>query len=289
LLGETLLREFRRLTAFSQFLVLALCGQLPVCATLNAQQSHQLSPTEVVAQMLHAEGAAWTNRHHFLYKNAERSDRTNGHLWHEVVVETSDGPMQRLIDEDGKPLSAAQKEAEDQRIAYFADHREAFRRATQRRREDEARMPELLREIPNIFLFRTVGVEGDSMLIAFQPNPSFHEQSYQDRVVHAMSGTLLIHTKDMRLCELNARFDHKVTFGFGIVGMLSDKSQFSFKREEVFPGQWTTTEVHVHLDGTILFLKSISQDVDSSRSGFTPVPQNLTAAEAAALASSTSF
>ena len=91
------------------------------------------------------------------------------------------------------------------------------------------------------------------MRIAFQPNPSFHEQSYQDRVVHAMSGTLLIHTKDMRLCELNAHFDHRVTFGFGILGLLSDKSHLSFKREEVFPGQWTTTEIHVHLDGTILF------------------------------------
>ena len=70
-LGGKLLREFRHLTAFSQFLVLVLFGQLPVCATLNAQESHQLSPTEVVVQMLQAEGAAWTNRHRFLYKNAE--------------------------------------------------------------------------------------------------------------------------------------------------------------------------------------------------------------------------
>jgi hypothetical protein len=27
--------------------------------------------------------------------------------------------------------------------------------------------------------------------VAFQPNPSFHEESYQDRVVHAMAVDLL--------------------------------------------------------------------------------------------------
>jgi hypothetical protein len=239
--------------------------------------------------MVQAETAAWRNRQHFLYRNKERSNRTNGRLWDELVVETSDGSMLRLFSEDGKPLSDSRKESEDKRIAYLANHPSEFRRKTQRRKDDEARMPDLLREIPIIFLFNIVGSEGDYIRIAFQPNPSFKEESYQDRVVHAMSGVLLIHTTDMRLCELDAHLEHRVGFGFGILGELSDKTYLSLGREEVSPGQWTTTKIRIHLDGSILLLKSFFRDVDSSRYGFKLVAHNLNVAEAAAIVRSNVF
>jgi hypothetical protein len=239
--------------------------------------------------MVLAETAAWRNRQHFLYKNQERSNRTNGRLWEELVIETPDGSLQRLISEDGKPLSSSRQGEEDKRIANLGSHPSDFRRARQRRQQDEARMPELLREVPNLFVFRTISSEGAYTRIAFQPNPSFREKSYQDRVVHAMSGMLLIHTTDMRLCELDAQLQHRVEFGYGILGALSDKTHFFLARAEVSPAQWTTTKIRVHLDGSILLLKSISRDVDASRYGFQGVAQDLTVAQAAAIIRSNTF
>ena len=263
--------------------------QVILCARLSAQAGQPASATQIVNQMVQTESAAWRSRQHFLYRNEERSNRTNGRLWDELVIETSDGSMQRLISEDGKPLSANQKNAEDQRITYLANHPGEFRRKTQRRKDDEARMPELLREIPNIFLFRAIGSEDNYVRIAFQPNPSFHEENYQDRVVHAMAGVLIIHTTDMRLCELDAHLDHKVEFGFGILGVLCDKTYLSIAREEVSNGQWTTTKIRVHLDGSILLLKRISRDVDASRYGFKLAAHDLNVAEAAAIVRSNTF
>ena len=257
--------------------------------SLPAQLRHPLPAIQLVNQMVQAETAAMRNRQHFLYRKEERSNRTKGHLWDELVVETSDGPMQRLISEDGKPLSNSQKKAEDKRIAYLANHPAEFRRETQKRKEDDARMPDLLRELPRIFLFKTVGSEGDYTRIAFQPNPLFQEESYQDRVVHAMSGVLLIHMTDMRLCELDAHFEHKVEFGYGLLGTVSDESHFSITRKEVSPGQWKTITIRVHIDGSILLLKSISRDVDSSQYGFKLVAPDLTVAEAAAIVRSNTF
>ena len=150
-------------------------------------------------------------------------------------------------------------------------------------------MPELLKDIPRMFLFQTVSSEGSYARIAFRPNTSFHEETYQDRVAHAMAGMLIIHTTDMRLCELDAHLEHKVEFGFGILGMLSDKTYIFLVRENVSTGQWTTTKLRVHLDGRILFLKSISQDLDSSRYDFKPVAYDLKVAEAAAILRSNTF
>lgn len=104
-----------------------------------------------------------------------------------------------------------------------------------------------------------------------------------------MVGMLIIHKTDMRLCELDAHLEHKVEFGFGLLGLLSDKTYLSLARDEVSTGQWTTTKLRVHLDGSILLLKSISRDVDSSRYDFKPVAHDLNVAAAAAIVSSNSF
>ena len=284
--GEVILHSRARFIRRAVFFL--LLGQPVMCRSLPPV-GQPIPTTDTVNQMVMAETIAWRARQHFLYKNHERSTRTNGRLWEELVVETADGSLTRLISEDGKPLSGSRQSEEDKRIAYMTSHPSDFRRVMQRRQQDEARMPELLREVPNIFLFRTINSEGAYTRVAFQPNPSFHESSYQDHVVHAMSGVMLIHAPDMRLCELDARLEHRVEFGYGILGELSDKTHFFLEREEVSPAQWTTTKIRVHVDGSILLLKSISRDVDASRYGFQAVAHGLTVAEAAAIIRSNTF
>jgi hypothetical protein len=197
--------------------------------------------------------------------------------------------MHRLLTVDGKPLSAGEAKAEDNRITYLANHPADFRREAQARRDDELRLSNLLKEVPRLFVLKLAGSDGDCTRVAFAPNPQFQEASYQDRVVHAMSGVLLIHTTNMRLCAIDAHLDHGVEFGFGLLGKVSDQSHFSVARQEVFPGSWKTTKIRVHVDGTLLLMKSVSRDEDSSHYGFKPIPHDLTVAQAAAMVRSTTF
>lgn len=270
-------RYIRRLVVF------LLLEHFLLSPSLPAQVSQPISAIDAVNQMVQAETTAWRSRQYFCYRSREGSNRTNGHIWEELVVETPDGSLSRLISEDGKPLSNSRQREEDQRIAYLSTHPRDFRRGAQRRQQDEAKMPELLSEVPKAFLFRTISSEGAYTRIAFQPNPSFKERSYQDRVVHAMSGVLVIHRPDMRLCELDVHLAYRVEFGYGILGRLTDKTHFYLAREEVSPTQWTTTKIGVHLDGSILLLKSISRDLEAARYDFKPVAHALTVAEAAAI------
>jgi hypothetical protein len=197
--------------------------------------------------------------------------------------------MHRLVSVVGKPLSGAEQAAEDQRITYLVNHPADFRREAQGRKEDEARMVNLLKELPKLFLLQTAGAEGDCTRVTFAPNPLFQEASFQDRVVHAMSGVLLIHATDNRLCGIAAHLDHVVEFGFGLLGKVSDQSQFSIVRQEVSPAEWKTTKIRVHVDGSILLMKSVSRDQNSSHFGFKLIPHDLTLPQAAALVRSTTF
>jgi hypothetical protein len=255
----------------------------------RAQVRPSVSPAQIVNQMVEAETAAQQKRQHFLYKRKERSVRTKGHLWDELVVETTEGRMHRLVAVDGKPLSSGEQSVEDKRITYLVDHPAGFRREAQGRKDDEARMAGLLRELPKLFLLQAAGLDGDCTRIKFAPNPQFQEASFQDRVVHAMSGVLLIHTTDKRLCGIDAHLDHGVEFGFGLLGKVSDQSHFSIARQEVLPGEWKTTKIRVHVDGSILLMKSVSRDEDSSHFGFKLIPHDLTLAQAATLVRSPTF
>jgi hypothetical protein len=277
-----------RLAKAPAFLCLLLVLSF-VHTSSHAQLRQALSAEQMVNQMLQAENAAREMRQHFLYRREERSLRTKGRLWNEVVVETTDGRMHRLLTVDGKPLSASEAKAEDSRITYLGNHPADFRREAQARRDDELRLSNLLKEVPRLFLLKIDGSDGDCTRVSFTPNPQFQENSYQDRVVHAMSGVLLIHAADMRLCAINAHMDHEVEFGFGLFGKVSDQSHFSVVRQQISPGEWKTTKINVHVDGTLLLMKSVSRDEDSSHYGFKPIPHDLTVAQAAAMVRSNNF
>lgn len=274
----------RRRTA----ILLAVSSYL-AAACLPAQDRSSAPAAEIVNQMLRTEIAAYKSREYFLYRQKARSARTKGHLWEEVVVETPEGQMHRLLAQDGRALSIEEQKAEDDRITSLVNHPDQFRREAQARKDDDARLGTLLQELPKVFLFRAEGYDGDCTRIAFQPNPGFQEESFQDRVIHATSGFLFIHLPDMRLCRIDAHLDHKVEFGFGLLGKVSEGSRFSMARSEVMPGEWKTTWTQMHVNGSLLLLKSYSRDEDSIHYAFKPVAAGLTVAQAAALVRSNAF
>ena len=96
-------------------------------------------------------------------------------------------------------------------------------------------MADLLRELPKLFLLQAAGSDGDCTRITFAPEPTVSGSEVSGRVVHAMSGVLLIHTTDKRLCGIDAHLDHVVEFGFGLLGKVSDQSHFSIMAQESRP------------------------------------------------------
>jgi hypothetical protein len=262
------------------FFLLALC-QLP------AQEAQPTSADQLVKQMEQAEGAARNERQHFLYRSKERSVRTGGHLWDELVVETGEGRIRRLVAIDGKPLSGAAQKAEENRITNVVNHPDEYRREGQALQEDENRLANLLKQVPKLYVFRLDGSEGECAKVAFDPNPQFQEQTFQDRILHAMSGVLFIHDHDNRLCGIDSHLNHTVEFGFGLLGKVNGQSHFSVRRQKIIPGQWKNVKILVHVDGRILLLKSVARDEDATHYDFKPIPQDLTAAQATDLIRST--
>jgi hypothetical protein len=266
-------------------MMLAVTGLLTIGLPALAQTTavQQQSPMQVVTAMVRSERQARQHRTYFRYTSVERSARTGGHLWKENVVETPDGLLRRVVAEDGKPLSPERAVAEDRRLAALVADPDALRADDADRRADEARMGRILDILPTAFLFTEDGVEGECVRIAFHPNPAFTPSSYDERIVHGMAGTILVHMPAKRLCGIEGHLLDRVSFGFGILGHIEKDSRFQVIRKPVTATDWKNSKIEVHVDGKIPLLKSISRDEDAHHSGAEPLPPNLSLAQAAAL------
>jgi len=153
---------------------------------------------------------------------------------------------------------------------------------------DGRKSAELLKLLPEAFLFAHAGREGKSIRVKFRPNPKYRPSSNEARVFHAMEGMLLIDAKQTRLAKLSGRLISDVDFGFGILGKLRKGGTFEVLQSEVAPKDWEVSLLDVHISGRALFFHSIGEQQHEVRSQFKPVPSGLSVAQAASMVTQSS-
>ncbi len=265
---------FKSTRRVAPVMVSALAAIMLLTPSLAAQGMN------LVSTMAANEAFAHQHQPLFTYISEERSTRTAGHLWKEKAVETPDGVLRRLLAVDGKPLTPAEQQSEQRRINDLVAHPDDFRKQNQNRKDDEAHATELLQLLPKAFLISPDRERDGCMQFSFRPNPAYEPQTYEERVVHAMAGTVSIKQPLNRLCTLDAHLEGPVEFGFGLLGSITG-GHFGLERRQIDANFWKTDRISVHLDGRILFLKSISRNQETVRTAIALVPPHLTLAQAA--------
>jgi len=255
-------------------------AQVAIALTLFAATASP-QETSLIEKVAANEVAARKGRPHYFYVSEERSARTGGHLWKENVVETTDGPLRRLIAIDNRPLTAVETAAEQRRIDNLVSHPDDFRRQNQAHKDDEDRVAQLLQMLSSDFVLTPNGETNGCLRFTFQPKPDFRPASYQERVAHEMAGTVSLKRPEDRLCTLDATIVHPVEFGYGMLGHIDQGGHFSLARKQVDAKNWKSDHITVHINGRILMLKSLAQDQEAVRTEIRVVPQNLTLTQAA--------
>ena len=254
---------------------------LLLCAVVAQGQDGGL-----VAKMAANEAASHNGELHYSYYAEETSPRTGGHLWREKVVETDDGPLHRLLAIDGKALTSAQAKAEEQRIAGVLRDPSSLRQENQAHLGDETHAAQLLGLLPKAFLLSPAGEVNGCTRFSFRPNPDFQPSTYEQRVAHAMEGTVSLRQPMDRLCVLDATIAQPVEFGFGFLGRIEQGGHFSLERVPADPMHWKSDHISVHMKGRILLLKSLTRDQEVRRTEIRIVPPHLSLEQAARLSAS---
>jgi hypothetical protein len=184
---------------------------------------------------------------------------------------------------DGHPPTEEERKRTREQLERLVNNADARKKNRAEIEADGRKSAELLKMLPEAFLFTPAGREGRSIRLKFRPNPKYRPSSKEARVFHAMEGMLLIDAEQTRLAKLSGRLISDVDFGFGILGKLRKGGTFEVVQSEIAPNDWEVSLLDVHISGRALFFHSIGEQQHEVRSQFQPVPSSLSLAAAASI------
>ena len=195
------------------------------------------------------------------------------------IVETKDGDVARLIEKDGKPLPQDEEQAEIDRLNNLLAHPEIQEHRHKKEQEDSARGDEMVRMLPDAFLFTFDGmVEGPNGLcyrLQFKPNPAFTPPDREGEVYHGMVGELWVDQAQLRLVKIDAHLISDVNFGWGVLGRLYKGGSILVQNADVGLHHWETIHMKLNLQGKLLMLKSVDYSTTEDFTDFKVQPQEL--------------
>ncbi|HTD95554.1 MAG TPA: hypothetical protein VK627_01440 [Edaphobacter sp.] len=238
---------------------------------------------QIVDTMLTHEGDPAEHRLKYMYLSEERSERTGGHLWLERVVETPMGKVRLLLAEDGKPLSTERQAAERAKLADVAAHPDTFQKREQAMKNDEQHAEQMLALLHKAFLFDEPRPEGSDLRIGFRPDPAYQPKTMEEKVLHAMSGTVLVDERTKQLHRIEGKIPADVSLGYGLLGTIHAGSSFSTEHEMEQGGEWKDALVNTAIEGKAMLFKEIGRNEHVVHSEFKQMSDNINVAEAVAL------
>lgn len=263
----------------SAAILLVLAGGGGAPASGAAAQKPAISPQQLVQDVVWNEIQFQLNDKSEWEYNEVRNE--GGDTQSLKVVQTKYGDMHRMLAVNGTPLSPNEEEAEDHRLEKLLNQPEQIKNNARKSHEDAEEERNMLRMLPNAFIFRYEERKGASITLAFTPNPDFHADSHESEVFHHMEGHLVVYLPTKRLEAIDGRLMSPVKFWGGLLGHLDAGGTFHVEQHDVGSGYWELTRLNVQMDGKALFFKTIAVRQKESYTDFKRVPDDITSKQAA--------
>ncbi len=208
-----------------------------------------------------------------------------------LYVETTDALAAMLIAVNDQPLTEQQQKGEDDHLAWLMNTPDQLRKKHAREKEDEARTLQIVKALPDAFLYEYAGTEkseagmgetGDQLAkLNFKPNPNYSPPSRVEQVLAGLQGYLLIDTKAQRVARIDGTLARDVSFGWGILGRLDKGGRFLVKQADLGlgDGAWGITEISLNVTGKLLLFKPLNMVSDETLSDFRKMPAHMTFAQ----------
>jgi hypothetical protein len=195
------------------------------------------------------------------------------------IIETKEGDVTRIFEKDGKPLPPEEEQAEISRLNNLLEHPEIQEHRHKKEQEDNARGDEMVRMLPDAFLFTLDGMvegpNGPCYRLKFTPDPAFTPPDREGEVYHGMVGELWVDQAQLRLVKIDAHLISDVNFGWGVLGKLYKGGSILVQNADVGLHHWETVHMKLNLQGKLLMMKSVDYSTTEDSSNFQLQQQEL--------------
>jgi hypothetical protein len=265
--------SYRKRFVAAAFVVIAAC---------RASAAQTQDPLQLVKDAVANEVKATEQQTDFWMYRLNKENKSGTQV--KEMVETKDGIVARLISVNGRPLTAEERAADDQRLTALANNPEEQKRKLQDQKTEEQRFLSLLRALPDALLYENAGTElidgRQTVRLKFKPNPAFHTTTRETLIYRATEGSLWIDAVEKRLLRLDATLTKDIKIGWGIVGHVDKGGKLFLQQERLMPAKWRMNQLIIEASGQAFFFKSITLKQRQSASAYHPVPPDLSIAAA---------
>jgi hypothetical protein len=192
------------------------------------------------------------------------------------VIDTKEGQLARTLLINGQPLTAEQRAADEARMKKLVEDAGERAKRDKRAKDDEDKGIQMLKAIPDAFVFKYEGAENGQVRLSFFPNPHYNAPTRELQVFRSLSGTMWIDRAGRRLSRLDGSLFEDVTFGWGLLGRLNKGGTFSVTQSRVSDDHWEIVSLDVKMSGRAVIFKSINVKQKQRLTDFRRVSDNLT-------------
>jgi hypothetical protein len=272
------LKPFRRVALvlfFTMWRLAPASGQVPAQETLPPlPQDATQYVRETIKYQMAADAADHT---HWRYRIHREDDKG---VQDRDVIDTKDGQLARTLLINGQPLTSEQRAADEARMKKLVEDANERAKRDKRAKDDEEKGQQMLKAIPDAFIFKYEGAENGQVRLSFFPNPHYNAPTRELQVFRSLSGTMWIDRAGRRLSRLDGSLFEDVTFGWGLLGRLSKGGTFSVTQSRVGDDHWEIVSLDVKMTGRAVIFKSITVKQMQRFTNFRRVSDNLTISQA---------
>ena len=260
-----------------------LLPTLFLAAALPAQQKLDIDPIELVRQAARNEiKASDEDARFYMFKD---TTEYKDHSVAREIVRTKQGGLWTTLLINGKPLSAEERQKDNDRLQKFANNPEARRKRREANKAEDKRAALMLSSLPDAFLYTYDGTDhgpkGEELVrLKFRPNPSFNPPNHETAIYLGMQGDLIVDRKALRIAKIDGVLFKDVDFGWGILGRLYKGGKFIIVQRDIGNGDWEEVQETLQFNGKILMVKSLTVSSNETMSDFRPVSPEITTAQA---------
>jgi len=247
-----------------------------------SQQKLDIDPLELVRQASQNEIKASNVVHYCMFRD---HIQYKDHSVTREIIRTSQGGLWTTLLMNGKPLTADERQKDNDRLVKFANNPDARRKRREANKADDQRASLMLSSLPSAFLYTYEGTDrgpnGDELVhLRFKPNPNFSPPNHETAIYLGMQGDLIVDRHAMRIAKIDGTLFKDVDFGWGILGRLYKGGKFIIVQRDVGGGDWEEVQETLQFYGKILMIKSLTIWSNETMTDFRPVSPNITTAQA---------
>jgi hypothetical protein len=248
---------------------------LLLTSALSAQHSHP-DVNEIIAKSVVANQADFKAADHFNWKERDRTPR--GYQTYQVTM--IDGtPYNRLIAENGKPLSPQREQEEMQKQKQETEKRrtespQARRERIQKYEDGRKHDNNMMEQLTKAFNFKIVGVRRvrgfQAWVLKATPKPGYRPPNMDAQVLPGMEGELWIDQKTYQWVHVHANVIHSVSIE-GFLARVEPGTEFDLQNAPVPGGTWQPSHFSTTSKAKVLFVFGHNSQEDDTYWDYQPV------------------